>query len=330
MQNRPVGPSSLPASPIALGCMSLVEGETYGGIDRPQAIATVHAALDAGITLFDTAPGYGRGAADAVLGEALRDGRRDRVLIATKVSSADLRPADVIRSCEESLRRLQTDRVDLLQIHWPDHAIPLGETWTAMQALKARGLAREIGVCNFGPRDLREVIALGGCASNQIAYNLLMRAVEFEVQDLCTGHGLGLLCYSPLAQGLLSGRYRTADDVPVARARSRHFRGDRPKARHGGAGCEELTFRVIHQVAELCEQWALPATDVALAWLLQRPAVCAVLVGASKPEQIQRNLRAAGLVLPPALVAQLDEVTLPVKTALGPNLDPWQVGTRVR
>lgn len=330
MQTRPIGTPSLQASPIALGCMSLVEGETYGGIDRPQAIATVHAAMDAGITLFDTAPAYGRGAADSVLGEALRDGRRERVLIATKVSTADLSPSDVIRSCEESLRRLQTDRVELLQIHWPDHAIPLGETWAAMQSLKARGLAREIGVCNFGPLDLREVVALGGCVSNQISYNLLMRAVEFEVQGICVDQGLGLLCYSPLAQGLLSGRYPTADDVPVARARSRHFRGDRPKARHGGAGCEELTFRVIHQVVEICRQWELPATDVALAWLLQRPAVSAVLVGASKPGQIQRNLRAAGLTLPPELVAQLDEASLPVKTALGPNLDPWQVGTRVR
>lgn len=327
METRPLG--SLRISVVGLGCMSLVEGDTHAGVDRAQAIATVRAALDVGINCFDTAPGYGAGAADEVLGEALV-GCRDRAIIATKVPPERLAAAEVARSCEESLRRLRTDRIDLLQIHWPNHDIPMQETWDALQALRQRGIVREIGVCNFGPLDLGAVAAFGGCVSNQVAYNLLMRAVEFEVQPLSQKHGIGLLAYSPLAQGLLTGRYRHADDVPAGRARTRHFRGDRPGGRHGEAGCEGLTFAAVEQLQALAADLGRSLPELALAWLLQRPAVAAVLVGASHPDQVPRNVQAAKVPLAAEAARTAETATEPVKQALGPSLDLWANQSRTR
>jgi myo-inositol catabolism protein IolS len=320
METRKLG--TLRISVVGLGCMSLVQGDTHAGVDRAQAIATVRAALDAGINCFDNAPGYGAGAAEEVLGEALQ-GCRDRAVIATKVPAGRLAASELVRSCEESLRRLRTDWIDLLQIHWPNHDIPISETWAAMQDLQRRGVVREIGVCNFGPQDLASVVALGGCASNQVAYSLLMRAAEFAVQPLCRQNGIGLLCYSPLAQGLLTGKYRRADEVPAGRARTRHFHGHRPGVRHGEPGCESLTFAVVERLRALAAELGHTLAEVALAWLVQRPAVTSVLVGASHPDQVPRNVRAVTLPLTGDAVSAAEAATEPVKSALGPTLDLW-------
>ena len=328
--HRTLGKTDVRVAPVALGCMSLCSNITYDDIPVQQAIDTVHAAIDAGVTLFDTAPMYGDGESERRLGVALRGGKRDKVVVADKVSSNAMRYDEVLRGVETSLKLLQTDRIDLLQIHWPGREVPVDETMRAMEKLVADGKVRALGVCNFGPIDLANVLEKHRVETNQIPYNLLLRAAEFEVREMCAERGLGILCYSPLAQGLLTGRYKTADEVPDGRARTRHFAKTRPQARHTEAGCEMDTFAAIRRVKEVCDRIGKDMADVALAWLLHQPAVACVLAGASRPDQIRRNVEAAKIDLSPEVMKQLDDATNEVKQKLGPNLDPWQTVSRIR
>jgi aryl-alcohol dehydrogenase-like predicted oxidoreductase len=329
MEHRTLGRSGISVSSVALGCMSLCGNQTYPDISVDQAIATVDAALEAGINFFDNAPMYGDGEAERRLGLALR-GKRERAVIATKISTETLSSAEVAREAEASLRRLGTDYIDHYQIHWARHAVPIDETIGAMDRLVQAGKVRALGVCNFGPIDLGDALRAGQVASNQLAYSLLARGVEYEVQPMCVENQIGLLCYSPLAQGLLTGRYRSADDVPPERARTRHFAGNRPQARHGLEGCEAETFQAIQAIRGVCEEVDQPMSDIALAWLLHQPAVTAVLAGASKPDQVARNVRAADLKLPADTLHRLDRATSALKASLGPNCDPWQAVSRIR
>jgi aryl-alcohol dehydrogenase-like predicted oxidoreductase len=330
MNQRALGNSLVRVAPVGLGCMSLCGNMTYDDIPETQAIDTVHAAIDAGVTLFDTAPMYGDGESERRLGLALAGGTRDRVVVADKVSSNAMRHDEVLRGVETSLKLLRTDRIDLLQIHWPSSDVPVDETMRAMETLVSSGKVRALGVCNFGPSDLANVLEKHRVETNQIPYNLLLRAPEYELRELCAERNVGILCYSPLAQGLLTGRYRSADDVPAGRARTRHFARTRPQARHSEPGCERETFAAVARVQQICDDIGQAMADVALAWLLHQPAVACVLAGASRPEQIKRNVEAARIELSRDVLERLDEATNEVKQKLGPNVDPWQTVSRIK
>lgn len=320
----------LPVSSLALGTWALAGDKFWGPQEDADSIATIHAALDHGVTLIDTAPAYGDGRSEEIVGRALRD-RRDRALIATKVSEADMTPERAIAGCEASLRRLQVDGIDLLQIHWLGSGEQLEDVIAAMEKLRDAGKVRALGVCNFGPQSLARLRAAGsGWITNQLAYNLLWRAVEFEITDLCERDGLGILCYSPLAQGLLTGRWQSADEVPEGRTRTRHFRGDRPMSRHGGPGCEDLTFSTIDRLRAIAASVGQPLADVALAWLIHRRAVQSVIFGARNVAQIRENVAASQLRLPATALAELDAATSDLKKALGPNADMWAPVSRIR
>lgn len=329
MKYRTLGKTDLSVSPVALGCMSLCSNQTYDAIPEQQAIDTVHAAMDAGVNLFDTAPMYGDGESERLLGKALL-GRRDKAVIADKVAGSAMSHDAVIAGCETSLRLLQTDYVDLLQIHWASSTVPLDETLSAMEKLKQSGKVRALGVCNFGVTDLANATEKHRIETDQLPYSLLLRGVEFEVQAMCREREIGMLCYSPLAQGLLAGKYRSSAEVPDGRARTRHFSKSRPQARHREAGCETETFDAIHAIEAICQRVGRPVADVALAWVLHQPAVAAVLAGASRPDQIRANVAAAEIRLSPEVLRELDEATRPVKQRLGPNVDPWQSESRIR
>jgi aryl-alcohol dehydrogenase-like predicted oxidoreductase len=329
---KPLHPTALPLpiSPLALGTWALAGDKFWGPQAEADSIATIHAALDAGVTLIDTAPAYGDGLSEQVVGKALRD-HRDRALIATKISEADMTPEKAVASCEASLRRLQTDCVDLLQIHWLGTGEHLEDVIATMEKLRDAGKVRTLGVCNFGPQSLGRLRASGhGWITNQLAYNLIWRAIEFEIVGACQRDGLGILCYSPLHQGLLTGRFRTANDVPAGRTRTRHFRADRPMSRHGGAGCEELTFATIDRIRTLASRLGQPMADVALAWLLHRPGVSSVIFGARTPQQIHANVAAGRLQLDAATMAELGRCTDELKTVLGPSADMWAGESRIR
>lgn len=324
-------PSSLPlpVSPLALGTWALAGDKFWGTQAETDSIATIHAALDAGITFIDTAPAYGDGLSENVVGKALSD-RRDRALIATKVSEADMTAEKTIGSCEASLRRLKTDCIDLLQIHWLGHGEQLEDVIAAMEKLRAAGKVRALGVCNFGPKSLERLRSAGsGWITNQLSYNLIWRAIEFEIVGACQRDDLGILCYSPLLQGLLSGRFRKVDDVPDGRTRTRHFRGDRPMSRHGGPGCEDLTFATLDRIRTIAAVLGQPMADVALAWLLHRPGVSSVIFGARTPGQIEENVTASRLKLDTSTMDALNRATNDLKTALGSSADLWAPVSRI-
>jgi len=324
--------TDLQVSVIAMGCWALAGDNVWG--EQPQDLtdSAVAAALDLGINFFDTAEMYGYGAADAALGHALR-GRRDRAVIASKIRPQDMARQSVIEACERTLQRLQTDHLDLYQIHWPSREVRLEETWDAMQSLKQQGKVRALGVCNFGPADLAAldaVAAPGEVATDQVAYSLLSRMIEHEILPAAQQRGLGVLAYSPIMQGLLADKYMDADEVPAPRARTRHFSTDRPLARHGEGGCEAETFAAISAIRDIARKLDRPMSDLALAWLLHQPAVTSVLVGIRTPEQARRNAAPLDLALDADTLARLDEATRPVKDALGPNADMWQPADQSR
>ncbi len=329
MNYRVLGRTDISASVVAVGCWAFAGDATWGPQSEADSIATVRAALDAGINLFDTAEGYGEGDSEAVLGRALAD-RRHEAVIATKVSRSNLSGQALQEACHHSLRRLQTDYIDLYQLHWPNSKIPLGETWEALERLREQGKVRAIGVCNFGLGDLSDLLALGWAETNQLPYSLLWRAIEFGIRQRCVEEGMGILCYSPLVQGLLTGKFSSPDEVPEGRARTRLFSSARPQARHGEAGCETEVFSALAKIRHICDEIEQPMASVSLAWLLHQPGVTSVVVGARTPHQIEQTAQAAELELSSAVIDALTAATEEVKQKLGPNPDMWQAESRFR
>jgi aryl-alcohol dehydrogenase-like predicted oxidoreductase len=318
-------------SVIAMGCWALAGDATWGDQSEADSIAAVRAALDAGVTFFDTAPGYGDGLSERRLGLGL-EGLRERAVIATKIGPDALREDTLVASVERSLTNLGTDHVDLLQIHWPSREVPLGETWPVLERLRAQGKTRALGVSNFGPQDLAQALELGATppVTDQLPYSLLSRAIEYEIQPACVAANVGILCYSPLLWGLLADKYPTADDVPPGRARSRHFSPARPQIRHKEAGCEAETFAALASIRAVAARLGVPMQDLAIAWLLHQPAVTAVLTGIRNAAQASANVRAASIELDAATLGELDRATAEVKGLLGANPDLWQSGASTR
>lgn len=329
MKTRQLGQTDLVVSPIAMGCWTIAGDAAWGRQDESDSIATIHAALDNGINFFDTAEAYGDGYSEQVLGLALA-GLRHEVVIATKFNPAYRSTADIQRACEDSLRRLRTDYIDLYQLHWPNPHLPITAILETLAALQRQGKMRAAGVCNFGVEDMHDLLAVGRCETNQVPYSLLWRAIEFEIQAQCLENKVGILAYSPLVQGLLTGKFASADEVPEERARTRHFSKSRPQSRHNEAGHEAETFKTINRIRRICLDIHEPMARMAIAWLLQQPGVTSVLVGARRPEQMVENVAAAELDLPPEVLHQLDEATADLKKKLGANPDLWQSESRFR
>ena len=329
MQYRKLGKTDIKVSVVAMGCWVLAGDWVWGAQSEDESIATIHTALDMGVNFYDTAEGYGDGKSESVLGKALT-GHRHEAVIATKVSPNHLSRDKVQKACERSLRRLNTDYIDLYQIHWPNWDIPFAETMEALERLQEQGKVRAIGVSNFGVMDLSDLLAVGRCEINQLPYSLLGRAIEYEIVHKCVDNNVGILCYSPLAQGLLVGKFASVDDVPEERARTRHFSKDRPLTRHSEEGCETETFAAVEEIRRICARIDMPMAEVALAWLLAQQGVTSVLAGARRPEQIEQNVRAAAVELPAEIIDELNTATDIVKQKLGSNPDLWETDSRYR
>ena len=328
MRYTKLGHTGIEVSVIALGCWPFGGQRFWGSQDDSDSIATVHAALDLGINFFDTAEAYDNGKSEEVLGEALRD-RRDKAVVATKVSQGHLSQDDVQTACENSLQRLQTDVIDLYQIHWPNWEIPIAETMGALEDLKQQGKIRAYGVSNFGVQDLTEAMQIGSITTNQLPYSLLWRVIEDEIRPLCVENNIGILCYSSLAQGLLTGRYATIEDVPDHIAQTRWYSKDRPSANHSDAGCEEEVFVALAQIRQIAQELDATMATIALAWLLNQSGVTSALVGARNPEELHWNLPAVDMRLGNG-INQLSRITAPVKAKLEGNPDMWMSISRMR
>lgn len=330
MRYAMLGDSGIQVSRMALGCWPFAGGKVWGPQDDNDSIDAVHASLDAGVNFFDTAEGYDDDAnSEEVLGRAL-EGRRDEAVIATKISNSHLHPSMVAERCEGSLKRLQTDYIDLYQIHWPDHDVPVEDTMSELLKLQDSGKVRALGVCNFGVRDLTDILKCGSIVTNQLPYNLIWRALEFEIKPTSVANDVGIICYSPLQQGLLTGRYATADDVPAGLSRTRHFNKDRVQAIHGEDGCEEATFDAIASVLKITQEIGEHPAKISLAWLLAQEGVTSLLVGARNAAEIALNTPTFDYDLPEGVAEALSSATDELKQILGTNADFWQSPGRMR
>jgi len=305
MQYRRLGQSELVVSELALGSWL-----TYGGgVPREQAEACVRRAFDAGINFIDTANVYALGAAESFLGEVLQGMPRDRYVLATKVyfpmspQDQGLSAAQVEKQLDASLRRLRVDHVDLYQCHRYDERTPLEETMAALTRAVAKGKTRYIGFSEWSPEQIRAALALAGArfVSSQPQYSLLWRAPEEEVFPLCAREGIGNIVWSPLGQGVLTGKYRPGHPPPAdSRAASETM---------GGFLQRRLDDRVLAGVQRLrpiASELDLTLSQLALAWVLRRSEVTAAIVGASRPEQVTENAGASGVKLEPSVVERID------------------------
>lgn len=330
MQMKTLAHTDLEISVLGFGCWAIVGGFNWGPQDETDSLAALRAAFESGINFFDTAEGYGGGRSEKLLAKGLSD-VRDEIVIATKVSPSNYAPAELVAACERSLKNLNTDYIDLYQLHWPNHDVPVAETMGTLEELKNEGKIRAYGVSNFGPRDLAEGLATGHpICSDQLAYNLLFRAIEFEILPLCVRSEASVLCYSPLMQGLLTGKFDSGNDVPDDRARTRHYPSSRSQARHGEKGALLETFTAVTQIREIAAQVGQPMADLSLGWLMAQEGVTSVIVGARNAEQIQRNVRAAELSLSPETLGRLSAATETLKRKLGANADMWESESRLR
>jgi aryl-alcohol dehydrogenase-like predicted oxidoreductase len=327
MEYRKLGTSDLKVSAIGFGAWGIAGGAMWGDQDERDSIAALHAALDGGITFFDTAEGYGAGYSEEVVGRAFRD-RRDKLLIATKVSPSNLAPSDLRASCESSLARLQTDHVDLYQIHWPKPPGNADEIVETLTRLRNEGKFRYAGVSNFGPVDLARYPD-GLFVSNQVAYSLAFRAIEYELVGASAKRGMSIIAYSALLHGILSGRYASADEVQEGRARTRHFSSERESVRHGEAGHEDALFALIAEAEKIAEEAGLTLREAALLWVLSREGVATVLAGSRTAEQAASNAALGAKSLPAEAASRLTAASEALKTAMGPNPDMWQTQSRI-
>ncbi|MFJ6019253.1 aldo/keto reductase family protein [Nocardiopsis alba] len=314
MEFRHLGSTGLIISEIAYG-----NWITHGSqVEEDTAVSCVRAALDAGITTFDTADVYARGKAEEVLGRALKGERRDGLEIFSKVfwpmgdgkNDKGLSRKHIIRGCEDSLRRLGTDYLDLYQAHRFDHTTPLEETMRAFEDLVRQGKALYIGVSEWRAEEIERALriademGLDRIVSSQPQYNMLWRVIESEVVPLSEREGIGQIVWSPIAGGVLTGKYKPGAELPAG------SRASDPKSEKFLA--DKVSDRVLLERVQLLEPLAAEAgltlSQLAVAWVLQNANVSAAIIGASRPEQVESNVRAAGVRLDPALMSRIDEI----------------------
>jgi aryl-alcohol dehydrogenase-like predicted oxidoreductase len=318
MEHRQLGRSGLRISTLTLGTMTFGgEGPfaNVGSVDLAGVRRQIDLALDAGVNLIDTADVYSHGLSEELIGQAL-EGRRDRVLLATKArmpmgegaNDAGLSRQHLIEACDASLRRLSTDHIDLYQVHEWDGQTPLEETLDALDGLVRAGKVRYIGCSNYAAWQLTKALGISDrlglqrFASQQIYYSLQAREAEYELVPVSLDQGIGILVWSPLAGGLLTGKYRR--DHPDPERGRQLTEWDEPPVRD-----REQLYDIVEVLVEIAEERGVSAAQVALAYTLGKPGVTSVIVGARTEEQLADNLQAADLALTDDERARLDEAS---------------------
>jgi aryl-alcohol dehydrogenase-like predicted oxidoreductase len=310
MKTKRLGNSDLSITPIGFGAWAIGgSGWEFGWGDQDDkaSIAAIHRALELGVNWIDTAAVYGMGHSEKVVASALKTWPGPRPYVFTKCGLRwdkqgyvhnNLQAKSIRRECEDSLRRLQVDSIDLYQIHWPTS--DLEEGWTEMARLQEEGKVRWIGVSNFDANQLRRAEKIAPVTSLQPPYSLIRREIESEILPYCYSHGVGVIVYSPMASGLLTGAMtrERAVKLPDSDWRSRDLEFHEPKL--------SQNLSLVERLREVGEKYHRPPGQVAVAWALRNPAVTAAIVGARNAEQVERNVGAAELQLTDQEVAEIE------------------------
>ncbi|MBX5470719.1 MAG: aldo/keto reductase [Thermoleophilaceae bacterium] len=327
MEYRTLGRTGVKVSPLCLGAMMF---GAWGNADHAESIRIIHRALDAGINFIDTADVYSRGESEEIVGKALAGGRRDDVVLATKFHSAMGDDPNergnsrrwIVREVEASLRRLGTDWIDLYQVHRPDPYTDIEETLSALTDLVRDGKVRYIGSSTFPASQIVEAQwvarerGLERFKCEQPPYSLLVRGVEADVLPTCKRHGIGVIAWSPLAGGWLSGRWRKGQEPPRTR------RAERLPERYD-LSCPENQRKLdaADALGRLADEAGMSLVEMAIAWVVNHPAVTAAIIGPRTMDQLEDQLPAADRSLPEDLLDRIDEVVPP-----GVNLNPADAG----
>ena len=318
MRYRKLGRSGIEASAVALGAWAM-GGWMWGGTDERESVRAVHAALDAGIDFIDTAPVYGFGLSEEIVGRAIAD-RRDDVVLATKCGlrwdtdkgtlkirdehyNLDIHeylgPESIREECEASLRRLQTDRIDLYQVHWPDTTTPIADTMAELVKLRDEGKIRAIGVSNVSMQQLNEYRAHGQIDTDQEKYSMLDRGMEGEKLPYCRENDIAVIAYSPMAMGLLTGKVGPERQFPDNDVRSRQPRFSQDNRRR--------VAELLEQIRPLAEAHGISFAQLAVAWAIHQPGVTHALVGARNEKQAKENAAAGDVELSEDELEQIND-----------------------
>ncbi len=284
MEMRTLGRYGPEVSAIGFGGWAM-GGIGWGEVDDRETMAALRRALDLGSAFVDTAEVYGNGHSEETIGHALA-GRRDQAFLATKVSGFDLSRENIMSAIDRSLQRLQTEYVDLYQLHWPDPKTPVEESMQALDDLVHAGKIRYVGVSNFDVPLLRQCLKVRHVDSLQVSYSMLQRGIEAEILPFCKAEGIGVVIYSPLAMGLLTGKY-TADAI---------FAGDDERANNHLFKGEHFrkNLQLIEGLRTVAAAQGVTVAQLALNWTLWNPAVTVALAGAKRPSQVEENVRGQG------------------------------------
>jgi len=340
MKKLKLGKSNINITAMTVGCWAFGGGEYWGAQSQNDVNEVVSAALDAGVNTFDTAEVYNNGASERSLGEALKSRRTEAVII-SKISPSNCN--SVREHCIASLQRLDTDYLDVYMLHWPINRLSVEhfssdsslisapptveKTFHQLEQLKKEGLIRAIGVSNFGCGQMDEALQTGVSIDvNEITYNLVSRAIEADIAPYCMAHDISIIGSMGLQQGLLTGKYRTAAEVPSHQAHSRHFAQESGKgtSRHNEAGAEREIFEVVDALRDMAADLNVEPGQLAIAWMLKKPFIASALVGSRNINQLKANIKACTIEISDATEQALDLVSQPALNALGNNPDYYE------
>ena len=342
MELRSCGNSDLKLSVIGAGCWSFGGGDYWGDQNQRDVAEVVHRSVELGINYFDTAEAYNDGRSEQSLGEALKDLVRENIIVGTKISPSNCYQDSIIEHCDGSLRRLNTEYIDLYMIHWPIHSHSIRhftndenvinnppkieEAFETLLKLRDAGKIRHIGVSNFAPNRLKE--ARNFCDDivvNELPFSLLTRAIEWETLPYCQKNKIGIIGYMTLLQGLLADIYPTLNDVPQWQRRTRHFHHRSCNlCRHGEEGAEVETNRALDEIRTIAKDCGMTMPEVAVKWAIANEAITCALIGARNAKELEANVKATTEPLSNEIIEKLNAVTNPLKNKLGLSFDYYE------
>ena len=342
MEYREIRNTELKLSVIGTGCWAFGGGEYWGDHNQKDAKEVVHASVANGINYFDTAEAYNEGRSEASLGEAIQGIPRDKLIIGTKVSPSNAYAGKLEQHCEASLKRLQTDYIDIYMIHWPIHPHSIKhftldekiirdppsiqEAFDSLIKLQRDGKIRHIGISNFSRKRLIEDIPTSiPLVVNELPYNLLCRAIELDTLPYCEQNGIGIIGYMTLLQGILAGIYPKLQQVPTWQRRTRHFNFRATElCRHGENGFEKETHEALDAIGRIAQEQGMKMAEISTKWAIAKTGITCSLVGAQNAAELELNVKSVTTKLDPQIVTELNRITDELKIKLGNHFDYYE------